>query len=270
MIFTFFTAYIESMDPAQPIQQNQYAPAAQVSNSPGFSAKYVDPQKGNFFRYLILGLILVAFGSFIYTWVSNPMIVTVTGTGEVSVPATSATLSFSVSTNDASVKKAIADVKIKAASLRSYLKSIGVKEGDISESEVSVLPLSALVAGGTGFQGSISLTAKTSKVSDTSALVASLYQNGADIVAQPVISIEDQDVLEQKALDEAMMKAKKEAAIIAKKNFKFIKKIVNISQASSSSSASESTKSGSSEEGDASLSGEFKIAKAVSVSYMMW
>ena len=45
-----------------------------------------------------------------WNWVSSPMIVTVTGKGEVNVPATNATVTFSLSATDTTSQAAILSV----------------------------------------------------------------------------------------------------------------------------------------------------------------
>ena len=94
-------------------------------------------------------------------------------------------------------------------------------------------------------------------------MVSQLYSAGAIVVAQPVLSADKQQELEAQAMNEAMADAKKQANDLAKKNRKLIKKIVLITQASSASTATITSKT-------ESLGNEFKIAKAVQVSYKMW
>ncbi|MBU1322468.1 SIMPL domain-containing protein, partial [Patescibacteria group bacterium] len=205
----------------------------------------------------------VIFGVFIITWINSPLVVTVTGTGELSVPATSATVSFTVSASDASPQGAMDQVKTKASNLRRVLQSTGIEEKEIMESQVTAVPAAAYVAGATGYQASITMGAKSLNVAGVDALVSQLYSNGAIVVAQPVLSADKQSELEAQAMNEAMADAKKQANDLAKKNLKLIKKIVLITQASSASTATVTSKT-------ESLGNEFKIAKAVQVSYKMW
>ncbi len=208
-----------------------------------------------------------------WVWVSNPLLVTVTGTGEVSVPATNATISLTLSSNDSSIQTAVASAQSKADTMRQYLISKGVAEGDIAQSQVTAVPASLVTAGAAGFQARISMAAKTTHVSEVSSLVADLYTNGALFVAQPVLSVENQDKLDQEAVDKAMKDARSQAFKMGLKNWKIIKKTISISQVSSPTTSTSTTKADSVTEnanGVAALNGVFKIVKAVAVSYKMW
>lgn len=222
-----------------------------------------------FFTYLILAVVLLI----IYVYASSPLVATVTGVGEVSVPATNAVVSFSISASDASIGGAVATVQTKASFIRKFLQSNGVAEGDIAISQVTAVPANLVTAGATGFQASVSMAAKTSRVSNVSNLVSDLYTNGAYVVAQPVLSVENQSKLDQQAFDSAMKDANTQAGGIAKTNIKLFKKIIAISQASSPTTSTSTTiADATSIAGNASAAtnGVFKIVKAVSVSYKMW
>lgn len=209
----------------------------------------------------------------LWTCINSPMIVTVTGTGEVSVPATNATVSFTLSTDDTNSQTAISNVNAKALAVRTFLIGKGVAEGDIAESQVVSVPAALITAGATGYRATISMAAKTTHVSDVSSLVANLYANGALVVSQPVLSVENQDKLEQDAFDAALKDAKSQASMVGRKNWKFIRKIVAVSQASSGTTSTATTKADtltSANDSVAAQNGVFKIVKAVSVSYKMW
>ncbi|MEK9208622.1 MAG: SIMPL domain-containing protein [Patescibacteria group bacterium] len=222
---------------------------------------------------ILLGSGLVLLVVVVWTYISSPLVITVTGSGEVSVPATNATLSFTLSANDNSIATAVSSVQNKADTMRSFLRTKGVAEGDIAQSQVTAVPASLVVAGASGFQATVSMAAKTVNVSSVSGLVADLYTNGALVVAQPVLSVENQNKLNQEALDSAMKDARSQASKIGNSNWKFIRKIVSISQASSPSTSTSTTKADVVTSGantTAATNGVFKIVKAVSVSYKMW
>jgi uncharacterized protein YggE len=205
----------------------------------------------------------VILAAFIITWINSPLVVSVTGTGEVSVPATSASISLSALAVSPTPLEAINQVKSRVSDLRQTLRSSGIDEKDIVESAVTAVPAAAYTVGASGYQASVTLSAKTADVAGIGNLVSGLYSAGAGVVAQPVLTAEGQEQLEQKAMDMAMQDAKKKAAIMARKNFKFIKKIIAVQQASSGSTATATTKT---EAADT----EFKLTQAVSVSYKMW
>ncbi len=223
-------------------------------------------------KYLLWGVGIII-GLIIYTWITSPMIVTVTGIGEVSVPASTATVSFSISASGANPADAITAVKTKAESLKALLINSGIAESDVAEAQVQVIPASSLVQGASGYQAVISMGAKTVHVSDTANLISNLYSGGANFVSQPVISVENQDELEQKAVDEAMKDAKRQGGEIARKNWKFIKKIVAVSQTTSPTTSTVTSKADittQSESPEMAGADVFRIVKAVSVSYKMW
>jgi uncharacterized protein YggE len=221
---------------------------------------------------IIVGILIVVVVG--WTYLSSPLVVTVTGSGEVAVPATNATVSFTLSaTDNSSVAAAVASVQTKANTMRAFLMKSGVAEGDIAESQVTAVPAALVATGATGYQATVSMAAKTVHVANVSNLVSDLYTNGALVVAQPVLSVENQDKLNQQAFDSAMKDANTQAQTIGFSNWKFIRKVISISQATSSSTSTSTTKADtltSANNVTAATNGVFKIVKAVSVSYKMW
>ncbi len=225
------------------------------------------------FKKILTYFLVFVFGAIFWVWLSSPMVVTVTGTGEVSVPATSATVSFSATSNDATSQGAISIVKAKATNLRQMLLTSGILEEDIVESQLTVVPASLVTPGTGGYQAQIVMGIKTIHVTNISDLISNLYNQGVTVVSQPILAVEDIDELEAKAVDEALKDAKKEANKIGLKNFKFIKKMVAMAQQSSESTSTTSSKADAvtqATSGQTAQNGVFKIVKAVAVSYKMW
>lgn len=242
---------------------------------PTFTQKISPPelQTNMNFKNLLMIFGSIAVVMIFWVWVSSPMLITVTGTGEVSVPATNATLSLTLSSTDNSITSAVTSLNAKADVMRRFLITKGVAEGDIAQSQVTAVPAALITEGATGFQARISMAAKTTHVSDVSSLVADLYTNGALVVAQPILSVENQSKLDQEALDMALKDANSQAFKLGLKNWKIIKKVVSISQVSSPTTSTSTTKADSVTESvnsTAALNGVFKILKAVSVSYKFW
>lgn len=224
-------------------------------------------------KKIFLFFLLFVVGAIFWTWISSPMVVTVTGTGEVSVPATSATVSFSVTSNDSTSQGAISIVKARGETIRQMLLTSGILEEDIVESQLTVVPASLVTPGTSGYQAQIVMGIKTIHVTNISDLISNLYNQGVTVVSQPVLAVEDVDELEAKAVDEALKDAKKEANKIGLKNFKFIKKMVAMAQQSSESTSTSSSKADAvtqAASGQTAQNGVFKIVKAVAVSYKMW
>lgn len=220
---------------------------------------------------LVAGSIILAV--LIWIYVSSPLVTSVTGVGEVSVPATNATVSFSVSANADSSQSAIAAVKSRAESLTNFLIGKGIAETDIAQGQVAAVPASLTTPGASGFQASITMAAKTVHVSTVSDLVSDLYSNGASVVSQPVLSVENKDELEKTAYNDAVKDAKRQAGSLAFSNWKIFRKIISISQSTSGSTSTATTKADTlTGEGDPAAleNGVFKIVKAVTVTYKMW
>ena len=88
-----------------------------------------------------------------------------------------------------------------------------------------------------------------------------------------VLSIENQDTLDETALKSAMDDANSQAAKIGNTHWKFIRKAVSVAQASSGTTSTATTKADtltSANDSTAATNGVFKITKAVTVSYKMW
>jgi len=252
------------MEPTQPRFTANYSSESSKVELPNMSFDFKK-------ILMVVGSLIVVL--ILWVYVSSPLVVTVTGTGEVSVPATNATVSFSLSANDGSIGAAVASVQNRASLIRTFLMQNGVAEEDIAESQVTAVPAALVTSGATGFQATISMAAKTTHVSSVGNLVSDLYTNGALVVAQPVLSVENQDKLDQQALDSAMKDAKSQAGKIGLSNWKFIRKITSINQASSPTTSTSTTRADtltSAGSSVAATNGVFKIAKAVSVSYKMW
>lgn len=247
------------------------------ASQPPQKPSYMDNFGNMDLKKKIIGIVSVVIGivvvGFLWTWATSPMIITVNGIGEVTVPAEAATISFTVQSSGATAQSAIEQVKNNSSVVTQLLKGSGIAESDIAEAQVTVVPGSAVSQSGLGYIASITMAAKTVNVANINNLIATLYGSGVTLVSQPILSVEEKDALEAKALDLAMKDAKTQAADIAWKNLKPIRKIISITQASSSSTSTATSKAdaetiATNEEG--SLNGVFKIVKAVSVSYKMW
>ena len=194
------------------------------------------------------------------------MVVTVTGKGELSVPASSASISYSLSAVDSSAQGAVNQVKQKIANINSVILDYGITQGDILESQITVSP-DAITQG--LFVASTAQGFKLKNVDTVNDLISSLYSSGAEVVSQPLLNAENQGDLEQEAFDLALKDAKTQAGKIALKQLKFIRKIVFVSQESSGTTSTIASKDTDLETGGV-FGTTFKLSKQVSVSYKMW
>ena len=259
---------------------NQQQPAQQTpqqqETTSRVTMKYQGDDGFSFKKYLALGgiaLVVILVGGFLWNWVNSPMLVTVSGTGEISAPVDSATVSFVLSSSAGTSSEVISSVESKAQGITTLLSAQGIADEDIAQSQVNVVPASTLVEGATGYQASITMGAKTVHVSDVDGLINLLYSNGASLVSQPVVSIEDREALEDQALADAMREAKEDAKEIGRKNLKFIRKIVAVSQSTPTSTSTVTTRPDAltgSNQPESLNTGVIKVRQTVTVSYKMW
>lgn len=222
-----------------------------------------------YLTYVVATIALI----FTYSWITSPMIITVIGSGEVSSKAETATLTFSLSANGENPQVASSNLKATIAKIKGTLATSGIPESDVFESQISTLPASAIVAGGTGFQSSTSLGLKTDKLTSLDGITNNLYAMGAMVVTQPVLSVGNVETLEKEAYNLAIKDAKKKAGSIAFSNWKLIKKIVLIEQSQTQPTSTVTTKADTASQAEKNISpddGLIKIKKVVSVSYKLW
>lgn len=220
----------------------------------------------------LLAIVAIVVGGFLWHWITTPLVVSVSGTGRVSVPAEKAIFTVTVSAVDADLTYAVSQVRQSTVTLRQLLENEGIIADWVSESQLQVTPAGALVAGATGNQAVITLTVETPYVDTVGELVVFLYQNGATIVSQPVVIAENQTELENQALQEALKEANDNARALGRSKWKFLRRPVSIAQASSGQSAT-ATKTVSpalEAAGIVSANGTFEIVQAVNVVYELW
>ncbi len=259
------------MNPAENSFPNE--PVAQQVETQKVKTNYLNYFKKINLATILISLVIFIPVLFIWQWISSPMVVTVRGLGQVSVPATSATITLTINANAPNSPDSINAVKNKAESIRILLTGSGIAESDIAESQVVSYPAGLAAAGLEGFQSSIQMTAKTNNVASVSELVGNLYSAGASLVNQPVLNVENQKKLEEQATKEALRDAKDQVSNIGRKNFKFIRKMIALSEQSSETSSTISSRPDFLDQDfneEAALNGTFKIAKLVTVSYKLW
>jgi uncharacterized protein YggE len=213
---------------------------------------------------IIIATVLGLMG--IYQWMSNPVLISVSGVGEVSVPATKAIVSLTISEQDATPEGALTKIQDKAIQLRDYMKQKGFSE--ITTTQPQLVPANLIAAGLTGYQVSVSMGGSTTQLNNLNSIMAGFYGIGATVVSQPVLAVEDEAKLVDQALADALKKADEQARQLAWKKWKFIRLVASIQQADSGVTSTSTSEGGADAEVD---SGDmFKISKAVSVTYKLW
>ena len=219
--------------------------------------------------YLLSAIVLI----FIYSWITSPMIVTVTGSGDVSAKAETATLTFTLASVAENPQSATQNLKLNIEKVKESLKSSGILENEVFESKVSVLPASTISKDLSGFQASTSMGIKTTQISNLNSLISNLYDLGAIVVTQPTLSVGDINQLEKEAYNLALKDAGSKASGIALSNWKFIKKIILVEQSVTQPTSTVTTKADTASQIENKLSpddGLIKVSKVLSVSYKMW
>ncbi len=233
---------------------------------------YVEPVETPWKKYAFYSLGIVLILAF-YQWISSPLVITVSGTASVSVPAEYIVVTFTVSGNGDNPNAALEATNTRVSNIKNRLAEIGVADNDIYESSTAVVPASAVREGGSGFQSTASLGLKTAKTTSLDRIVATLYENGASVVSQPSYSVENTTTKELEAYNMALKDAKSKAGKIALRNWKLFRKIVLIQESQLQNTTTVTSKADASQQVRDDLSpadGLIKINKAVSVSYKLW
>lgn len=205
----------------------------------------------------------------LYNYLRNPLVVTVTGTGEVTVPASKATISFSMTEANASAVVAINNLRTKAEAITIFLKEKGAVEADIFQSQTQITPAGLISPQAVGYQATLSMGAKFPSAANAAELTALLYEKGAAVVSQPVLSVEDEDSWDAKAFAEAMKDSRKKAVALQFKQLKLIRQVASIVQSETSGAGTVTTKTAAEVEGGLAAD-SLKIVKTVSVTYKLW
>ncbi len=225
--------------------------------------------KNQYYKYafIVLGIIIT---SLIWTYATNPIVISVSGTGSVTVPATYAISQITMAATGADAGSAITALQSKINNVKTILTNNNVVEENIAQSQPQVTPAALVVAGASGYQATEIISFKTKYITDMPSLVTNLYANGATVVAQPTYLAENQEVAERTAMQEAITKADTESKFFTRSRFKFIRKIVAIQQASSGSTAQSVIKDSQSQNAEIVANGGIKIGQAVQVTYKIW
>jgi len=221
-------------------------------------------------RNIITGTVSLFIGLAFWAWYANPLVATVTGTGEVTAKPEKATISFILSSTAPDVNDAIGAVGAKQTQIREAVGAYGIVEKDMVQSQMTVIPPALLGTGATNYSATVTMSVDISDYSNVNSLVAFLYANGVSYVSQPLLSVSDTQKLEEEALGLAIKDASKKASKLALKNWRILKKKVLLSETTSTPSSSSTTKT-TGEETETTTDGDtFKATSVVSVTYKMW
>jgi uncharacterized protein YggE len=216
-----------------------------------------------YLSYLLAVLLLI----FTYSWITSPLVMSVTGVGEVSVPAENAVLTFTLASNKVSPSEAVTDVKNNITNVKNSLKNLGIGDSDVYESQVAVTPSES------GFQATVNMGLKVNSISNLDQLTTSLYGMKAIVVSQPQLSVKDSQKVQDEVYQIALKDAKSKANKMALKNWKLIKKIVLIQESETPTTTSITKQANEADQTELNIdssTGLIKFSKVLSVTYKLW
>lgn len=200
------------------------------------------------FGFLALFLFIATIGEFkslrfIGSGVAATNTISVSGDGEVFAVPDMATFSVTIQEEAKDVKAAQDVATKKGNDIIAYLKKGGIDEKDIQTTDYSIYPqydyINAVCSGGycppgkqtlRGFQVSQTLTVKVRDTKKAGDLLSGVGSRGVSSVSGLSFTIDNQDMLEAEARDEAIAKAKAKAEVLAKSLGVRIVRVVGFSE----------------------------------------
>ncbi len=160
--------------------------------------------------------------------------VTASGSGKVMAAPDEAQMTFGVTRQSPDAKKALDQASSAAEKITSALKKAGIDNEDIQTSNVSVYPLQEDRDGKpviTGYQASISVTAKVKDIGEFGNVITSANEAGADTISGPSFTISEDSEYRAEAIDKAVADARKSAEAMAKAEGKSVGDVLSMSTA---------------------------------------
>jgi uncharacterized protein YggE len=166
---------------------------------------------------------------------AGPAVNTVTapGTGKASAIPDMATMSFGVTAQAKDAKTALDQVSADAAKITDALKKAGVADKDIQTQDVSVFPQYDPNNGKviTGYQATLSVSAKVRDIASLGKVIAAATAAGADQVNGPTFGLSEQSPYQDEAIQNAVDDARRQADAMAKASGKSVGQVLSISSA---------------------------------------
>ncbi|NTU70695.1 MAG: SIMPL domain-containing protein [Coriobacteriia bacterium] len=158
--------------------------------------------------------------------------VTASGMGTVQATPDIAEMSFGVSTQSSNAKTALDDASKVAEKITAALKKAGVKDEDIQTRDVNVYPQYGDSGGSqtvTGYQASVTVTAKVRDIGTLGDVITAANQAGANSINGPTFTVADQAPHRAKAIEKAVADARKSAEAMAKAAGKSVGAVLSVS-----------------------------------------
>ena len=163
-----------------------------------------------------------------------PNTVTASGTGKTMAVPDEASMTFGVTRRNANAKKALNEASKVAEDITAAVKKAGVDAKDIQTSNVSVYPQQTDRDGKvviTGYEASISVTAKIKDIGTLGDVIAAANDAGADTISGPAFTISEDSEYRAKAIDDAVAQARKSAEAMAAAADKSVGEVLSLSSA---------------------------------------
>ena len=159
--------------------------------------------------------------------------ITVTGTGEILIPADVAVVTLGVSAVDRDVLKAQAKVNETIADIREALIAGGVHEEDINTDYINIYAVYDYSGGTeelTAYNANSTLAIRISDVERVGEVIDTAFENGANTLNGINFSATDTSEAEEKALKAAVKDAREKASVIAEASDLQLKGIRSITE----------------------------------------
>jgi uncharacterized protein len=160
--------------------------------------------------------------------------VTASGSGKTMAAPDEASMTFGVTKQNTNAKKALSEASAVAKDITSALKKQGIAAEDIQTSNVSIYPQQTDQSGKvviTGYQASISVTAKIKDIGTLGEIITAANEAGADTISGPSFTISEDSKYRAVAIDKAVADARKSAEAMAKAAGKSVGDVLSMSTA---------------------------------------
>ena len=166
----------------------------------------------------------------------SPTVNTVTssGSGTVSAAPDIAIMSFGVSAKSDNAKSALDSVSGKATKVSDALRKAGVADKDIQTQNISIYPQTDQTGKVTGYQASLTVTAKVRDLAKLSSVIGAASSAGVDSVNGPTFSISEDAPYTDQAVQKAVDDARRTASAMAKAAGKTVGAVVSMTNNGSS------------------------------------
>jgi len=154
--------------------------------------------------------------------------VTASGSGTVSAVPDIAVMSFGVSASSSNAKSALDSVSGKATKVSDALKKAGVADKDIQTQNISIYPQNDSTGKVTGYQASLTVSAKVRDLSKLSSVIGAASSAGVDSISGPTFSISEDAPYTDQAVQKAVDDARRKATAMAKAAGKSVGAVVSM------------------------------------------